>query len=375
MIRQWLYDPPRWRAALWLGLVSSTFSTVVSSLIGARLGRDVAVDWMSVAAIPVRDAAFDLHPAAWAIAVGVLFHQWADFSWDLVFFGLLGRWTARLGPGPLLVVGVPWAVLTSTLEWLVLAPLFPFRQPIFPLEPVYWLGLFVHLSSVATWPLFPWLLDRARGRRDPRHRRIALQWSGAAALLSVVLVAGSVAGLAGHEPAWLGRDARFDQAFMRRMAAHHAQGVQLAALAAQRAQDPHLRALARLMGASQAGEIDIFRQWWRGWFDGPLPEPTHDEMQAMPGMLGASQMAQLSAAAPAAFDRAFVEAMSFHHRGAIAMCNDAMAHASDPRLRAMAHAIRHAQTGEIALMHGIRPGMDVLRTALGSLLAPPGASP
>jgi hypothetical protein len=45
----------RWRAAAYLGLISSTFSTVVSQLSAARIGRDAIVDWMSVAAIPARD--------------------------------------------------------------------------------------------------------------------------------------------------------------------------------------------------------------------------------------------------------------------------------------------------------------------------------
>ena len=40
-----------WRAAVELGLVSSTFSTFVSHLFAARTGRDAAVDWMTVAAI------------------------------------------------------------------------------------------------------------------------------------------------------------------------------------------------------------------------------------------------------------------------------------------------------------------------------------
>jgi hypothetical protein len=35
-----------WRAALYLGLVSSTFSTIVSQLSAGRIGRDAAVDWM-----------------------------------------------------------------------------------------------------------------------------------------------------------------------------------------------------------------------------------------------------------------------------------------------------------------------------------------
>ena len=123
----------RWRAALCLGLISSTFSTVVSQLTAARIGRDAAVDWMSVAAIPARDWALSVEPSVSAIAVGIAFHQSADISWALVFFGMLGKWTARLGPASLALAAVPWAILTSAFEWFIVVPLFPFWQPIFTL--------------------------------------------------------------------------------------------------------------------------------------------------------------------------------------------------------------------------------------------------
>src|SRR3981189_2180571 len=77
----------RWRAAIYLGLISSTFSTIVSQLSAARIGRDAAGDWMSVAAIPARDWALNAQPSIGALATGIAFHQWADFSWALVFFG------------------------------------------------------------------------------------------------------------------------------------------------------------------------------------------------------------------------------------------------------------------------------------------------
>jgi hypothetical protein len=74
----------RWMAAASLGLISSTFSTVVSQLSAGRIGRDALVDWMSVAAIPAREWALTAEPSFGAIAVGIAFHQWADFSWALV---------------------------------------------------------------------------------------------------------------------------------------------------------------------------------------------------------------------------------------------------------------------------------------------------
>ena len=110
---------------------------------------------MSVAAIPARDWALTAEPSIGAVAVGIAFHQWADFFLGVVFFGVLGKWTAHLSPVLLAVAAVPWAVLTSALEWFVLVPFFPFWQAIFTLQQPYWIGFLVHLSS--SFPLFAWL--------------------------------------------------------------------------------------------------------------------------------------------------------------------------------------------------------------------------
>src|SRR5437763_11091663 len=122
---RWI-DPHNWRAAAGLGLISSSYSTLISQFAAGRLRRDAAVDWMSVAAIPARDWALHSEPAWSSIAIGIAFHQWADFSWALVFFGLLGRWTWRLSPVAIALVALPWAALTSSLEWFVLVQVFPF---------------------------------------------------------------------------------------------------------------------------------------------------------------------------------------------------------------------------------------------------------
>ncbi len=361
-----------WRAAMLLGLISSSFSTVVSTLGAQRLGRDAPVDWMVVAAIPARHLALNVHPQAWAVMVGVLFHQWADFSWALVFFGVFGRWTARLSPGQIAAVALPWSMATSASEWLFLVPWLPFRQPIFTLEQPYWLGLMVHFTSALIYPLFPWLRDHVAGVRPSRDRRFSLAWASGAAVVVVLLGAVATLGAFDREPGWAGADPAYDQAFMRRMAAHHAQGVELATLAASRAQDPHLRALAGMMAASQTGEIKVLRAWWRSWFPGALPPASATECLTMPGMLTTAQVSALRSARGAAFDPLFVRLMTQHHLGAIAMADGALGAAGDWRVRAMAHAIRHAQTGEIALMHGAGPGPASVAIGLKALLAPAG---
>jgi uncharacterized protein (DUF305 family) len=361
-----------WRAAALLGLVSSTFSTLVSQLSAARLGRDAAVDWMVVASIPLRDGILASEPTVRAVVGGILFHQWADFSWAMVFFGLFGRWTASLGPRTILLLAMPWAVLTSALEWVFLVPLIPFSQPIFTLVQVYWIGLLVHVASAAMYPLFPTIREWLSDEGEAVHRRFARKWVMAAtgALLLLAILAGL--GRLGYEVAHIGRSEAFDQTYMRRMAAHHEQGVELASIAAERATNEELKALARLMAASQAGEISIFRQWWRSWFDGELPPATAVDHSAMKGMLPPEQVEELRTADASAFDRLFVERMSTHHRGAISMAESAIRHASDPRLRIMAIGIRHEQRGEIDLMNGAR-GVPAVRAALATLVSRSGS--
>lgn len=362
-----------WGAAALLALVSSTFSTIASQFAAGRIGRDAFVDWMAVAAIPMRDAALQAEPSSGVIAAGILFHQAADFSWAVVFFGLLGRWTAALRPGTILLVAIPWAVFTSASEWFVLVPLIPFWQPIFPLEQVYWIGLTVHLTSASMYPLFPYLRDRVAGVRPSPNRRFAAAWASLAAAGALALGLLAFLGWQHRELPWVGRDPAYDQAYMRKMAAHHVQGVELARMADQKAADPHLRALARLMIAAQNGDVRIFEQWWGSWFGGALPPASAEEHAGMPGMLSPDEMASARAASGADFDPLFVRLMTAHHQGAIAMANDALEHASDPRLKLMSHGLRHAQSGEIELMHGTE-GLAAVSAATRSLLAPSDAN-
>jgi len=176
-------------------------------------------------------------------------------------------------------------------------------------------------------------------------------------------------GWLGREPPHIGVNIAYDQSYMRRMSAHHAQGIEIALIGAERADAAHLRALARLMAAAQAGDNAIFDQWWRSWFDSP-PPTTPEDHAAMPGMLSPEQIESLRRAKGAGFDPLFVSLMSFHHRGAIAMADETLVRAGDPRLRIMAHAIRHVQLGEIELMRGAE-GLPAVWAALRAHFASP----
>jgi uncharacterized protein (DUF305 family) len=357
-----------WLAAAQLGLISSSFSTIVSQLFAARIGRDPWVDWMTVAAIPVRDFALSTEPTWSAVIAGIAFHQWADFSWAVVFFGLFGRWTAALSPLQIFLLAMPWAVFSSATEWFLLVPLLPFFQPLFTLQQPYWIGLLVHATSATMYPLFAWLrwpIGRAPATEDVR---VARAWGIGGIAVAGILASIALASQFGWEWPWMDGDREADQTYIRHMTTHHAQGIELAALGAQRAGDPHLKALANLMVASQAGENRIFDAWWKAWFGFPMPDCTAQERTDMPGYLAPDQMQQARSATSDQFDEVFVRLMTIHHAGAVRMADEEWNRDGDARLRIMAHAIRHEQQGEIALMEGVE-GIQAVVEATRNMFA------
>jgi uncharacterized protein (DUF305 family) len=343
----------RWRAAALFGLISSTYSTLVSQLTAGRLGRDALVDWMIVGSIALRENGLQMAPSWWNVLAGLLVHQSADFGWDIVFFFILSRWSHQLGPWMLLAIAVPWAVFTSGVEWLFLVPVIPFWWPVFTLEQAWWLGLLVHTTAASTFPFFPYIRDRFAGIKHSPHKRFTAIYAGLAVIGVSILAVLALAGEQGRELPHIGRNIAFDQQYMINMSAHHRQGIELATLATERASDPRLRAIARMMVATQESEIRIFEKWWRSWFEGELPDPAPEQHGNMPGMLTPAELGEVAQAYGADFDQRFIAAMSTHHGGAIAMADQAMKQAGDPRLQIMSHGIRHQQQGDINLMHGL----------------------
>ena len=115
-----------------------------------------------------------------------------------------------------------------------------------------------------------------------------------------------------------------DIKFMQGMIGHHAQAIEMVALAASRTSSEDLRKLALRIDVSQKDEMQMMREWLlaRGQ---QIPDPrAHHMMGAtlMPGMLTAEEMERLAAAKGAEFDRLFLEGMIKHHSGAIAMVHE-----------------------------------------------------
>lgn len=146
-----------------------------------------------------------------------------------------------------------------------------------------------------------------------------------------------------------------DIAFMRDMISHHAQALEITALARARASRDDIRTLALRIEVSQADEMAMMRSWLtqRGQ---SLPDAHTHHLHAaalMPGMLTASQMDALRASEGPRFDRLFLEGMIEHHEGALTMVRTLFATpgaGQEPALFAFASDVEADQSMEIRRM-------------------------
>lgn len=331
-----------------LGLISATYSAVFISLAAGRIGRDVAVDWMQLATVYFGSGMISAEPTWSAVLGGLFVHESAAVLWALVFFGALWPWTRRLSPLMILAIAVPWALITSAIDYYIVLPRL---QPIVPMQVPYWVALAIHLSSAAAYPLFPlaygWLAGaRLRGTRSARLWGIGLGFAVAAMAVLFAL------GRSGHEVALPGFEVRAgggDAMFLRRMTAHQQVGLRLARMGATRAIHPELRTVAELVAAERVGELAIMGSWWKAWIGGAVPPMEEDEYRDMefppPELIDS-----LRAAPDSTFDLLFLDMMIRHHEAAVAVSDEALERPGDPRIDLLALSMRHSRSGQTERM-------------------------
>lgn len=155
-----------------------------------------------------------------------------------------------------------------------------------------------------------------------------------------------------------------DARFMQDMIPHHHQALEMAALVADRTNQPELIDVAGRINASQGDEIALMQQWLRDRGE-RVPDPTvHEGMHTthkMAGMATPEQMAELAASKGTAFDRLFLQLMIPHHEGAVKMVEDLLdqpGSAYDPVLFEFTTEITNGQTAEIERMNSLLVGLS-----------------
>lgn len=148
-----------------------------------------------------------------------------------------------------------------------------------------------------------------------------------------------------------------DVMFATMMIPHHAQAIDMAAMAATRAGSGEVKDLARKIQEAQQPEIDRMTSWLKAWGK-PVPDASmsgmgHGGMDQGDGMMTEAEMQQLTAAKGVAFDRLFATLMIKHHEGAVSMAQQEAQNGKNPDAVALAKQIVKDQTAEIATLKGL----------------------
>ena len=145
-----------------------------------------------------------------------------------------------------------------------------------------------------------------------------------------------------------------DVAFAQQMIPHHQQAVEMAQLAADRAERQEIKDLAARVEAAQAPEIATLEGWLGDWgVDVPVAGMDMDHGQDGMGMMSDADMSMLESATGGEFDRLFLEMMVRHHSGAIDMAEEQLRDGQHPGALEMAQEIKDTQEAEVAEMEAL----------------------
>lgn len=179
-------------------------------------------------------------------------------------------------------------------------------------------------------------------------------------LISIVGIAVLAAGCGGGAPN--DHNAQ-DVSFAQDMIPHHKQAVEMADLAATRASDPKVKALAAQIKAAQDPEIQTMTGWLTSWGEpvtpsagGGMPGKNMGGSSGSTGGMGMmtdADMTSLGESSGTAFDRQFLTMMTGHHNGAIDMAKTQVEKGKFEPAKQLATSIRDSQQKEVAEMQTI----------------------
>ncbi|HZB30524.1 MAG TPA: DUF305 domain-containing protein [Streptosporangiaceae bacterium] len=144
-----------------------------------------------------------------------------------------------------------------------------------------------------------------------------------------------------------------DVRFVEMMVPHHAQAVEMAALAPERAASDKVKALADRIGDAQTAEITQMRSWLRRHIRSVHGHGSAAHSMQMPGMATPQQMDQLKSSTGQNFDRLFLTLMITHHQGALTMAHEELTKGTDVLIHEMAQEVVASQTAEINRMRAL----------------------
>lgn len=183
-------------------------------------------------------------------------------------------------------------------------------------------------------------------------RHLLAAWLTRAAVLAAVLIAVAVAAAVltacgSGKPSDPRAANATDRGLVNDMRPHHESAIRMAKLAIKRGEHPQIRALAQDIVTAQSSEIALMGRLGNQLFPNGNDHSTLAMDQDAMGM----SMDDSALKTREVFDRAFIDMMVPHHRGAIAMAEMELKKGQNSATRTLAQNIVKAQTAEIAQMN------------------------
>ena len=158
-------------------------------------------------------------------------------------------------------------------------------------------------------------------------------------------------------------DNSVEAGFLRDMATHHAQAVEMSMIVHQKSTDPEIVYLASDIALTQHGQIGYMQAWLRDWNLSPsstqtpmawMPDSAGSVVNGlMPGMATPEQLAALRKATGKELNIQYLTLMRQHHLGGIHMAQEAVKLSSNKDVDWLAQSMVTSQQGEITLIDNL----------------------
>jgi uncharacterized protein (DUF305 family) len=136
-----------------------------------------------------------------------------------------------------------------------------------------------------------------------------------------------------------------DVTFAQHMIPHHQQAVDMAAMVPSHTANPTMGVIAIHISTDQRAEISLLEGFLVRW-----GASANGGTMAMDGMVDQATMNELRSLTGPSFDRLWMESMISHHRGAVTMATEELAHGMSPDALRLAQIIVTVQQREISYL-------------------------
>lgn len=155
-----------------------------------------------------------------------------------------------------------------------------------------------------------------------------------------------------------------DVTFLQDMIVHHAQAVVMGDIVKGRLTDDEVRRIADRISDEQRPEMDGMAETLRSWGEKVPPQAKNPKFgmrghgahahAGMPGMASEEDLVKLTEASGPEVDRLYLDLMTAHHDGALAMADTVRERGRDERVGELADDITVTQQKQIDQMKGMR---------------------